>query len=162
MDPFATSHFSDDALLHDAKRLLGLGFKTDAMLLTRITEIDRRQLYRREGYPSMYSYMIQEWHLTEDAAYKRIHAARAALRFPAVLIALAEGRLYMRGVLMLARHLTSGNADELGSRRPRTRAGSRSSSCWPSAFRSRICRSGCRPSVQSRRPRRHSIHPRGC
>lgn len=113
MDPFATSHFSHDGLLHDAKHLLGLGYMTNAMLLTRITEIDRRQLYRREGYPSMYSYMIQEWHLTEDAAYKRIHAARAAQRFPAVLIALAEGRLPMRGVLMLARHLTSANADEL-------------------------------------------------
>jgi hypothetical protein len=113
MDPFAISHFSDDALLYDAKRLLGQGFMTDAMLLTRITEIDRRQLYRREGYPSMYSYMIQEWHLTEDAAYKRIHAARAAQRFPGVLIALAEGRLHMRGVLMLAHRLTSANADEL-------------------------------------------------
>jgi hypothetical protein len=113
MDPFATSHFSDDALLHDAKRLLGQGFLTDAMLLTRITEIDGRQLYRREGYASMYSYMTEEWRLTEDAAYKRIHAARAAQRFPGVLIALADGRLHMRGVLMLARHLTSANADEL-------------------------------------------------
>src|SRR5574341_838855 len=113
MDPFATSHFSDDALIHDAKRLLGQGFMTNAMLLTRITEIDRRQLYRREGHPSMYSYMVEGWHLTEDAAYKRIHAARVAQRFPAVLIALAEGRLHMRGVLMLATHITSANADEL-------------------------------------------------
>ncbi len=113
MDPFATSHLSDDGLLLDAMRLVGLGFKTDAILLTRISEIDRRHLYRREGYPSMFSYIIGEWHLTEDAAYKRIHAARAAEEFPAVLIALAEGRLHMRGVLMLARHLTSGNADEL-------------------------------------------------
>ena len=30
-----------------------------------------------------------------------------------VLIALAEGRLHTRAVLMLARHLTSGNADDL-------------------------------------------------
>jgi hypothetical protein len=113
MDPFETSHFSHDALLQDAQRLLGRGFMTDAMLLTRITEIDRRQLYRREGYPSMYSYMIREWHLTGDSAYKRIHAARAAHRFPAVLIALYEGRLHMRGVLMLARRLTPANVDEL-------------------------------------------------
>jgi hypothetical protein len=113
MDPFATSHFSDDGLLHDAKRLLGQGSLTDAMLLTRITEIDRRQLYRRGGYSSMYSFMIEEWHLTEDAAYKRIHAARAAQRFPAVLIALSEGRLHMRGVLMLAPRLTSANVDAL-------------------------------------------------
>ena len=113
MDPFAVSHLSDDALLLDGKRLVGHGFKTDAMLLTRITEIDCRQLYRREGHPSMYSFMIGEWHLSEDAAYKRIHGARVAQRFPAVLIALAEGRLHMRAVLMLACRLTPANAEEL-------------------------------------------------
>ena len=51
MDPFATSHFSDDALLLDAKRLLKQGCCNTAMLLTRIAEIDERQLYRRAGYP---------------------------------------------------------------------------------------------------------------
>jgi hypothetical protein len=72
MDPFEVSHLSDDSLLLDGMRLVGHGFKTDAMLLTRITEIDHRRLYRREGYASMYSFMIGEWHMSEDAAYKRI------------------------------------------------------------------------------------------
>jgi hypothetical protein len=113
MDPFEVSHLSDDSLLLDGKRLVGHGFKTDAMLLTRITEIDHRRLYRREGYASMYSFTIGEWHMSEDAAYKRINVARVAQRFPAALVALAEGRLHMRAVLMLGPHLTTVNVDGL-------------------------------------------------
>src|SRR5213593_4043030 len=98
MDPFATSHLSDDALLQDAPRL---------------AEIVERQLYRRAGYSSMYAYCVGELHLLEDAACRHIHVARLVRRFPAVLIALAEDRVSMRAVLMLARHLTPANADEL-------------------------------------------------
>ena len=113
MDPFATSHFSDRALLCDTKRLVERRCTDTAMLLTRIAEIDERQLYRRAGYPSLYAFCLGELHMLEDSAYRHINAARIARRFPAVLIALAEGRLHTRAVLMLAPHLTSGNVDEL-------------------------------------------------
>src|SRR5262245_17986033 len=103
MDPFETSHLSDDALLIDTKRLVGQRSKTTAVLLTRLAEIDERQLYRREGYDSMYAYCVGELHLLEDAACRQIHVARMARRFPAVLVALADGRVHMRAVLMLAR-----------------------------------------------------------
>ena len=113
MDPFAVSHFSDKALLHDLKTLVAQDCRATAVLLTRIAEVYERQLYLREGYPSMSEYCLHELHLSEAAAYKRIEVARLAREFPAVLVALAEGRVHMRAVLMLARHLTSGNADEL-------------------------------------------------
>jgi len=113
MDPFAVSHFSDDALLHDLKTRVAQNCTATAVLLTRIAEVDDRKLYLREGYPSMFAYCVHELHLSEDAAYKRIHAARAARRFPAILVALAEGRVHLRAVLMLAAHLTSGNVGDL-------------------------------------------------
>ena len=113
MDPFTVSHFSDRALLHDLKALVAQDRKTTAVLLTRIAEVEERKLYRQAGYDSMFACCLHELHFSEDAAYRHITAARVARRFPGVLVALAEGRLHMRAVLMLARHLTSGNADEL-------------------------------------------------
>jgi 5-methylcytosine-specific restriction endonuclease McrA len=44
---------------------------------------------------------------------KRIQAARAARRFPALFTALAEGRLHLAGVCLLAPHLTAENSDGL-------------------------------------------------
>ena len=45
----------------------------------------------------MFAYCVQELRLSEDAAYKRIQAARAARQFPALFIAVAEGRLNLTG-----------------------------------------------------------------
>ena len=61
----------------------------------------------------MYAYCVGELRLSEDATWKRLQAARAARRFPALLPAIAEGRLHLAAVCLLAPHLTEGNADEL-------------------------------------------------
>jgi hypothetical protein len=50
---------------------------------------------------------------TENAAYKRLTAARLARKYPGILVALYDGRLHLRGVLTLAPHLTPAIADEL-------------------------------------------------
>jgi 5-methylcytosine-specific restriction endonuclease McrA len=52
-------------------------------------------------------------HFTEDAAYKRIQAARKAREFPELFDALADGRLHLSAICMLAPHLTLENAAEL-------------------------------------------------
>ncbi|HEY2954716.1 MAG TPA: HNH endonuclease, partial [Candidatus Eisenbacteria bacterium] len=43
----------------------------------------------------------------------RLTTARLARPYPGIQVALADGRLHMRAVLMLGPYLTSGNADEL-------------------------------------------------
>ena len=113
MDLLATSHFSDNALLHDAKHWVAQDSTTTAVLLSRIAEIDDRKLYLREGYPSLFAFCVHELRLSEDATYRRITAARAARRFPSIFVALAEGRVHLTAVLMLGLHLTSANAEEL-------------------------------------------------
>jgi hypothetical protein len=113
MDPFATSHFSDDALLHNLKLLVAHDCRTTAVMLTRIAEAEERRLFLQAGYSSMHGYCVHELHFSEGVAYKRIEAARTARRFPGVLTELAEGRVHLRAVLMLASHLTSGNGDDL-------------------------------------------------
>jgi hypothetical protein len=62
----------------------------------------------------MQAFLVQRMQLpTEDTAYKRLTAARLACKYPGILVALHDGRLHLRGVLTLARHLTPANADEL-------------------------------------------------
>jgi 5-methylcytosine-specific restriction endonuclease McrA len=61
----------------------------------------------------MFAYCVGHLRLSEDAAYKRIQAARAARQFPALFLALAEGRLHLTAIGLLAPHLDSRNAAEL-------------------------------------------------
>ena len=61
----------------------------------------------------MFAYCVGVLRLSEEAARKRIHAARAARRFPAIFDAVAEGRLHLCGVVLLAPHLTETTAADL-------------------------------------------------
>src|SRR5207247_1247392 len=54
-----------------------------------------------------------ELRLSEDAAYKRIQAARVARQFPGIFEAVADGRLHLTAVGLLAPYLTPKNAAEL-------------------------------------------------
>ncbi len=49
-----------------------------AMALAHVVEIDARQSYRDEGYPSMLAFCEHVFELTEQAALKRIRVARVA------------------------------------------------------------------------------------
>src|SRR6266542_3742606 len=104
---------SDSVLLHDLAALVAHDRATTAALLAHIAEVDERRLYLPAAYPSMYAYCVGELRLCERAAFKRIRAARTARRFPAIFPALAEGRLHLSGVVLLAPHLTPENAEEL-------------------------------------------------
>jgi 5-methylcytosine-specific restriction endonuclease McrA len=84
-----------------------------AALLAHLAEVDERRLYLSAGYHSMYLYCVDRLRLSEDSACKRIRAARTARQFPAIFTAVAEGRLHLGAVVLLAPHLTTGNADEL-------------------------------------------------
>src|SRR5437867_9308817 len=113
MSTYSLSHLSDRALLRDLAALVAQDRVTTAALLAHLAEVDERRLYLPAAYPSMYAYCVGELRLCEQAAFKRIHAARTARRFPAIFPALAEGRLHLSGVVMLAPYLTPENADEL-------------------------------------------------
>jgi 5-methylcytosine-specific restriction endonuclease McrA len=113
MHTFSLAHLSDAVLLRDLSALVARERLTTAELLAHIAEVDSRRLYAPLGYPSMHAYCVEELRLSEDAAAKRIQAARAARRFPALFSALADGRLHLAGVCLLAPHLTEENADEL-------------------------------------------------
>jgi hypothetical protein len=106
-------HIRDEDLLRKLDALLTHERLTMAELLGVMAEVDARRLYAPAGYSSMFAFCVEKLHLSEDAAYKRIQAARAARRFPALLDAVANGRLHLTAAGLLAPHLTEENAGEL-------------------------------------------------
>ena len=113
MNRFTFSHLDDQALLRDlasdvAKNCLDTGY-----LLARLAEVDARKLFLPAAHPSMHSYCVHVLGLSEDSANKRIRVARKARECPALLEAIADGRLHLSGAALLASRLTPHNADEL-------------------------------------------------
>jgi 5-methylcytosine-specific restriction endonuclease McrA len=113
MRAYTRGHLSDRDLRHHLTTHTGHERTATAVLLADLAEFDARRLYVPDGYASMSAYCVGELHLSEDAAYKRIQAARKAREFPAIFPGVEEGRLHLSAVLMLAPHLTRENADEL-------------------------------------------------
>jgi hypothetical protein len=106
------SHLSNDELMATAPRLAGDERAVTADLIAHLAEIDRRALYVPAGFASLYSYCREGLGLSEDAAYNRKTAAQVARRFPVVLDMLADGRLSLTALRLLAPVLTGANHDE--------------------------------------------------
>jgi hypothetical protein len=113
MRAYTLTHLDDVALMRALVELVAQDRATTAALLAHIAEVDARRLYAPAGYPSMHAYCVGALRLSEDAAFKRIQAARAARGFPLLFEALADGRLHLTGLCLLAPHLTADNVDEL-------------------------------------------------
>src|SRR5690242_6727748 len=113
MRKYSLTHLSDAALLQDLGTLVAQDRATTASLLAHIAEVDARKLYLPAGYPSMHAYCVDELRLSEDAAFKRIQAARIARRIPRLFEAVAAGELSLTAVNLLAPYITQGNAVEL-------------------------------------------------
>jgi len=113
MHRFSLQHLSDSAVREGMKKCRARERTATAALVAHIAEAEARRLYLADACDSMATYCTRELGFTEDEAYKRIHAGRAALRFPEIFGMLEDGRLHLTGVNLLAPKLTERNADEL-------------------------------------------------
>jgi hypothetical protein len=113
MVSYSLSHLADRTLLRELADSVSQDRTTTAWMLVQIAEVDERRLYLPAGYGSMFMYCLHELRMSEDVAYKRIRAARAARQFPAIYPALADGRLHLAAVVLLTPHLTPDTAEEL-------------------------------------------------
>jgi hypothetical protein len=100
-------------LLAALRRLVADDRHLTADLVAHLGEVDSRRLYLQAACPSMFSYCVDILHFSEDQAFKRIRAARAARDFPAILALIATGELHLSAVALLAPHLTKDNHLEL-------------------------------------------------
>jgi 5-methylcytosine-specific restriction endonuclease McrA len=113
MNTFSLSQLPDGVLKQGLLARVAQERSATAELLAYIAEFDARKLYAPAGYSSMFAYCVGELGLSEDAARKRIHAARTAREYPAVFAAVADGRLNLGAVVLLAPCLTRETADGL-------------------------------------------------
>src|ERR687898_120416 len=98
---YSLAHLPDPDLLAHLAALVAADQQTTAALLAHLAEVDARALYLPAACASMHVYCVRVLHLSEDAAYKRIRAARVARRFPAIFAAVADGRLHLAAVVLL-------------------------------------------------------------
>ncbi len=104
---------ADDVLTAELGHLAGREREATAAFVVHLAEFDARRLYEGAGYRSMFSYCRAVLRLSEDAAYNRIKAARAARLFPAIVPMLIDGQLSPTTVRLLAPHLTAENHEPL-------------------------------------------------
>ena len=112
-DTPAPEQLSDSELIVEVTRLAALECKATASLVAALAELDARRLYLGQGCSSMFTYCTQVLHLSQHAAFNRIEAARAARLFPTLLALLADGRLHLSAIRLLAPHLTDSNHEAL-------------------------------------------------
>jgi len=110
---YSLTHLTDAVLLRQLTSLVHHDRASTAMLLAHLAEVDMRRLYAPAGYPSMHAFCVERLGFSDDAAYRRIRAARAARQFPALFTAVSGGRLNLAVVSLIAPHLTYGNVDAL-------------------------------------------------
>jgi 5-methylcytosine-specific restriction endonuclease McrA len=113
MRDWSLKHVGNAALVRDLQSLAAQDCVHLAKLLAHLGEVHDRKLFREAAQPSMYAYCINVLRFSEDAAGRRIHVAGVARRIPALLDAIAEGRLHLSGACEIAAHLTPENAAEL-------------------------------------------------
>jgi hypothetical protein len=104
---------SDVELVARLGELLREERRVTAAVLVHLGEVEARKLHLPAACSSIHVYCTRVLGMSDDQAYKRIRAARAVRRFPVVGTAVADGRLHLSGVLLLAAHLNDDNADQL-------------------------------------------------
>jgi hypothetical protein len=107
------STISDDELDREARRVAQIERDATVELLRLLIEVERRGLHLTLGHSSLFVYCTRILRLSEQSAYRRITAARAAKRFPRLLQFLADGSLTLSSVGLLVPQLTEETVDSL-------------------------------------------------
>ena len=105
--------FGDAELIARLQRLVHADQSLTARLLVHLGEVDARGLYRERAYPSMFTYCVEELHMSESEAYLRIHAARLSRQYPLLVQLLSQGKLHLTAIKLLGPQLTADNHVQL-------------------------------------------------
>ena len=104
---------SDGELDRSAEKLVCAEKQNVAQLIAHIAEMSRRKVALELGYRSTFHYCVERLHLSEGSVASRIHVANVSIRFPQLLVALAENRISLTVAGLLAPHLSEDNVDTL-------------------------------------------------
>jgi 5-methylcytosine-specific restriction endonuclease McrA len=113
MNAQSLSTGSDAELIERLGVLVREERRLTATVLLHVAEVEARGLHLAAACASMFVYCTRVLGMSEDEAFKRIRAARVLRKFPVVAEAVADGRLHLTAVVLLAAHLTDECAGEL-------------------------------------------------
>ena len=106
-------HLSDHELLSRILTLRSREREITIEVLLHLNEIRRRDLHLKQGYSSLFDYCTSGLGYSRSSAGRRIFAARAIRRFPAIIGMLESGDVTISTVAQVSRLLTPENHREL-------------------------------------------------
>jgi 5-methylcytosine-specific restriction endonuclease McrA len=83
-----------------------------ALFMSELAGFDAERCWESLGYPSLFEFLTRELRLSRSAAFYRTKAVGLVQRYPGVLDAIREGKLYINSVAALARVVTPENIAE--------------------------------------------------
>lgn len=106
-------HVSDARLRSELTTLVVHGCRTEARIVAHLAEAERRKLYLKDGYSSLYKYCLRGLGLSESQAYQRMTAASIGVRFPMVFAMIERRTIHLSGLVELRNFLDEANHREL-------------------------------------------------
>ena len=102
---------STEELDHSTEKLVRAEKRNIALVIAHISEMSRRKGHLECGYGNLFAYCTKRLNLSEGSVARRIQVANVALRFPQILVALAENRVSLTLAGLLAPHLREDNVE---------------------------------------------------
>ncbi len=107
------SKLKDNQLLENFSLVVKKEREAISVVVSHLAEIDRRRLYAREGFSSLFCYCVEKFNFSEEAAYLRIHAARVIQKYQDLLEFLERGEINLTTIRLISVHLTEQNREWL-------------------------------------------------
>ena len=95
------SALSDDRLLERTKELSGIEHHLKVVVIDHLREIQKRRLYLRRGFSSLFDYAVRELGYSDAAAWRRIKAMRLCADVDGVRERLRSGTITLNAAAQL-------------------------------------------------------------
>lgn len=103
----------DEILLTECKLAVQKEKQSTACVLEYLAEIDKRRLWVKEGYASLYDFCIRCLNYSEGETHRRIQACRLSTKVEEIKPLLEDGSLSLTTLSLLSPYLNSENAKEI-------------------------------------------------
>ena len=95
------SALSDDRLIARTKELSGIEHQLGVVVIDHLREIDKRRLYLRRGFSSLFDYAVRELGYSDAAAWRRLKAMRLCADIDGVRERLQDGSMTLNAAAQL-------------------------------------------------------------
>jgi len=110
---YSLNHLTDSELEAGLHRIVDEQRVGLADLLSHLGEVDARKLYLGHACSSLFTYCTTCLGFSESESFKRTQAARLARTYPVIFTMVADGKLHLSALNLVAPHLTLENHREL-------------------------------------------------